>query len=81
MKPVEIMKDIYTALQTDPTVIAYLGGASSEWNPNVMIEVGYRRATGLPIVLLRDNLEGSTLNQIPFDLQGLRQVFLLPEYR
>lgn len=37
-----------------PLVIAYLGNPQPYWNPDVMLEVGYRYATGLPIVLISE---------------------------
>ena len=40
-----------------PLVIAYLGNPTN-WNHNVILEVGIRLATGLPLVMLSDGLEG-----------------------
>jgi class 3 adenylate cyclase len=40
-----------------PLVIAYLGDPL-DWNYNVILEVGIRLATGLPLVMLSDGLDG-----------------------
>jgi PAS domain-containing protein len=47
-----IVEPIISALNTHPLVIADL--AAPPWNPNVLMEVGFRLATGRPIVLLAD---------------------------
>jgi len=47
-----IRDGIVTSLDYAPMCVAYLGG--SPWNDNVMVEVGYRIADRLPVVLLRD---------------------------
>jgi class 3 adenylate cyclase len=40
-----------------PLVVAYLGNPQ-QWNYNVILEVGIRLATGLPLVMLSDPMEG-----------------------
>ena len=70
----KILPEVMASLRTDPMVIAYLGAPS--WNPNVMIEVGFRLATGKPIVLLREEPKVSNEPPLPFDLQDLRVVYL-----
>jgi|GEM_PF-3608182 len=47
-----IVEPIISALNTHPLVIADL--AVPPWNPNVLMEVGFRLATGRPIVFLAD---------------------------
>jgi hypothetical protein len=37
-----------------PLVIAYLGSPEAGWNSNVILEVGFRLATGMPLVMLSD---------------------------
>lgn len=37
-----------------PLVIAYLGNPATGWNSNVILEVGFRLATGMPLVMLSD---------------------------
>ena len=73
MRGENVLDDIILSLQTDPMVIAYLGEPEPEWNPNVMIEVGARIQTNLPIVFLRDAPEkGKEEKPLPFDLRPLR---------
>jgi hypothetical protein len=42
-------------LANAPLVIAYLGNPTTGWNDNVILEVGFRLATGLPLVMLSDS--------------------------
>lgn len=44
------------SLSSAPLAIAYLGTPSRGWRPDVIIEVGFRLATGLPLVLLSESL-------------------------
>ncbi len=62
-----ILSDVIGVLNVGEFVIAYLGG--EPWNANTMIEVGYRWATGRPMVLLAENT-------LPFDLHDHRSVIL-----
>jgi class 3 adenylate cyclase len=41
-------------LANAPLVIAYLGNPATGWNSNVILEVGFRLATGLPLVMISD---------------------------
>lgn len=68
-----ILGDMTAALAMDPMVIAYVG--SPPWNPNVMIEIGYRMATRNPIVFVCDALENG---EPPFDLHDHQFVVLPP---
>src|SRR3954452_25031006 len=70
-----IISGITNALNCAPMTIAYLGGMP--WNPNVMIEVGYRMDTKLPLVFLCDQDAEGNDPPIPFHLQG-RWVVTLP---
>lgn len=63
----QISIDVFGALHLSTLVVAYLG--ETPWNPNVMIEVGYRLAVGRPLVLLASEPP-------PFDLGNRRAVFL-----
>jgi hypothetical protein len=75
-----VMRDVTEALQTAPMVVAYLGGNESNWNANVMYEIGYRLATGLPLVFLRESApEGKVDLPLPFNLKDQRMVPLPPE--
>lgn len=47
-----IVEPIISALNTYPLVVADLG--APPWNPNVLMEVGFRLATGRPIVFVAD---------------------------
>ena len=65
----DVWSDIANSLQAYEHVIVYLG--SQPYNANVMLELGYRLATGKPLVVLAS--EGG---QLPFDLRNHRTVFL-----
>ena len=64
----DIWGDISNTLVGADHVIAYLG--SAPWNPNVMLEVGYRLATAKPLVVLAPG------GDLPFDLKNHRTVIL-----
>ena len=66
----DVWGDISNTLFSADHVVAYLG--SHPWNPNVMVEVGYRLATGKPLVILAPR------GRLPFDLQNHRTI-MLPE--
>jgi hypothetical protein len=75
-----VLDDIILALQTDPMVIAYLGNPNPEWNPNVMLEIGARLQTNMPIVCLRDApVEGEEEKPLPFDLLNQRVIYIPSE--
>ena len=63
-----IINGITNALNCAPMTIAYLGGLP--WNPNVMIEVGYRLNTNLPLVYLCDQDDSGNDLPLPFHFQG-----------
>jgi ubiquinone/menaquinone biosynthesis C-methylase UbiE len=65
----EIRAAMFQSLDADPLVLAYLGREAS--NPNVMLEIGYRLATGHPLVIL---LEPDT--NLLFDLGDRQHVML-----
>lgn len=70
-RPNAINDEIRTHLALDPMVIADLGGANadSEPNPNVMYELGLRHAFNLPVVML------AWKNQsLPFDISNQRVI-------
>ena len=69
-----IIKGITNALNCAPMTIAYLGGPP--WNPNVMIEVGYRLYTQLPLVYLCDQDDSGDELPLPFHFQGQWVVYL-----
>lgn len=64
----DVWSDISNTLISADLVIAYLG--SAPWNPNVMLEVGYRLATGKPLVVLAPD------GELPFDLRNHRTIIL-----
>lgn len=66
-----ISVDVFGALHLSNLAVAYLGG--SPWNPNVMVEVGYRMALGRPLVLVADQ-------EPPFDLGDRRSVLLTTDW-
>jgi hypothetical protein len=73
-----VFPELVAALQSSRMVIAYLGCPKEGWNPNVMYELGIRKETGLPLIVLMDaTVEGKSYN-LPFDLMGER-VVELPE--
>ena len=63
-----VWADISNTLVSADLVVAYLG--SPPWNPNVMLEVGYRLSTGKPLIVLAP--EGD----LPFDLKNHRTIIL-----
>jgi class 3 adenylate cyclase len=58
-------------LWNSPLVIAYLGDPA-RWNHNVILEVGIRLATGLPLIIMSDALEDGRepdyQNLLPFQI-------------
>jgi hypothetical protein len=72
-----IRDGIVTSLAVAPMVVAYLGRRDPEWNSNVVLELGYRLATRLPIVILCDSVSELKL---PFNIQADR-VVLIPEWK
>jgi Nucleoside 2-deoxyribosyltransferase len=69
-RPGHITEQILDALSTADVVIADITGA----NTNVIYEVGYAAANGIPVVLLSQEPGAS-----PFDLKDLRQIEYKPD--
>jgi hypothetical protein len=63
-----IAEPIISALNTHPLVVADL--AAPPWNANVLTEVGFRLATGRPIVFLADG--NPSVDIIPLHLRNVR---------
>ncbi len=59
-------------LSSAPLVIAYLGSPTTGWNDNVILEVGFRLATGLPLVMIsdadKDGKEPEYQHLLPFQI-------------
>jgi TIR domain len=68
----DIADGIVTSLKVSPVVIAYLG--SAPWNPNVILELGYRLATRLPLVIVCDEARPGEKLDLPFHLSMTRVV-------
>jgi TIR domain len=81
-----IVSGTNTALQNAPMAVAYMGPtpdsapASREgtgcWNPNVMIEIGYRLASRLPLIFLCDQNSDGRLPDLPLSLATLNVIGL-----
>ena len=63
-----VWADITTGLLGAELVVAFLG--APPWNANVMLELGYRMATGKPLVVLCPDVT------LPFDLRNHRSIIL-----
>ena len=66
----DIAEGIVTSLGIAPMVIAYLG--SPPWNENVILELGYRLATRLPMVIMCDEQPDHSNFTLPFQLTTMR---------
>lgn len=64
------------SLVNAPTAVAYLGRPNPEWDANVMMSVGYRLATGLPLVLLREQPAPGD-QEMPFSTSKKQLITLL----
>jgi hypothetical protein len=81
-----ITEEIFRHLNEDSLVLAYLGsparmegeGNKWFWNPNVMLEAGYRMGLKKPIVFVREHRRNEDEPLLPFDLSNF-QVVELPE--
>jgi hypothetical protein len=77
-----IVEGTNTALNNAPMAVAYMGPgpdpASGEgcWNANVMIEIGYRLASRLPLIFLCDQNSKGNVPDLPLNLQNLRVIGL-----
>lgn len=78
---------LFQDLNNDSLVIAYLGspkriegeGNRWFWNPNVMLESGYRLGSNRPIVFIREHRQSEDEPMLPFDLANLQVVELPSE--
>src|SRR5262245_60965225 len=81
-----ITESVFEHLNEDSLVVAYLGsparmegeGNKWFWNPNVMLEAGYRMGLKKPIVFVREHRRNEDEPLLPFDLSNL-QVVELPQ--
>jgi TIR domain len=82
----DIIQGTTTALENAPMAVAYMGpipgsGSSSKdgapcWDANVMIEIGYRLASRLPLILLCDQDADGARPDLPLTLQTERVIEL-----
>jgi TIR domain len=82
----DIVRGTTTALENAPLAVAYMGpiadseAASRErtgcWNANVMIEIGYRLASRLPLIFLCDRNSEGNLPELPMNLKALSVIDL-----
>lgn len=81
----DIVKGVTTALQNAPMAIAYMGATpdcltdcrgSAYWNANVMIEVGYRLASRLPLIFMCDRDARGAMPDLPLTLKTLNVISL-----
>ncbi|EXI75039.1 MAG TPA: hypothetical protein PK440_19150 [Candidatus Accumulibacter phosphatis] len=73
-----ILPEMFAALRRDPLVIVYLGASTPAWNPNVMFELGFRMGVDAPYIVLADAEPAGEENDLPFDLQDDRVVWIPP---
>ncbi len=84
----DIVTGTTTTLENAPMAIAYMGRTDAtdpaakegkaNWNANVMIEIGYRLASRLPLIFLCDeNSQGDVPSDLPFNLVT-KNVITLP---
>jgi hypothetical protein len=84
----DIIAGTTTTLENAPMAIAYMGRTDgtdpaakegkANWNANVMIEIGYRLASRLPLIFLCDeNSQGDVPSDLPFNLVT-KSVITLP---
>ncbi len=86
----DVARGIRDSLLGSPMAVAYLGSrfncsattnpcmTSSLWNDSVMVEVGYRLAAGLPLVLVCDDLPGGGNLNLPAAL-GIMRTVMIPQ--
>jgi hypothetical protein len=80
-----ITSDIFDHLKDDDLVVAFLSapyrvpteGNFWLWNPNVMIEAGYRMGLGRPILFVREKRVQDDEPFLPFDLSDITAIELL----
>jgi TIR domain len=82
----DICKGTTTALENAPMAVAYMGptpdslsgSGGCNWNANVMIEIGYRLASRLPLIFLCDQNSQGELPDLPLILTALNVIPLPP---
>lgn len=67
---------ITNQLTSAPMAVAYLGKASRNWNQDVLLEIGYRLSTGLPLVMLTDEIPAAQRGERPESLKDLLPFYL-----
>jgi hypothetical protein len=80
-----ITDDIFTHLREDALVVAFLGspfrvpteGNHWLWNPNVMLEAGYRMGFSRPILFVREKRTQDDEPLLPFDLVNITVIELV----
>jgi hypothetical protein len=80
----DIVMGTTTALQNAPMAVAYLGPTPDSvpgsregagcWNANVMIEIGYRLASRLPLIFLCDQNSQGDVPELPLNLSTLKVI-------
>lgn len=71
-----IREEMMRSISQANLVFAYVGGP--RWNPNVMIEIGYRLASGGALIIVRDSPADAACDEpLPFDISDL-QILSLP---
>ena len=80
----DIVMGTTTALQNAPMAVAYLGPTPDSvpgsregtgcWNANVMIEIGYRLASRLPLIFLCDQNAQGDVPELPLNLSTLKVI-------
>ena len=79
-----ITDEIFRYLNDNSLVMAYLGNPKKVegegnrwfWNPNIMLECGYRMGLRRPIVFIREHRQSEGEPLLPFDLANLQVVEL-----
>jgi hypothetical protein len=81
-----IVQGTTTVLQNAPMAVAYMGSVPNStpgsgegpgcWNANVMIEIGYRLASRLPLIFLCDQDSRGNVPNLPLNLSALRVIGL-----
>ncbi len=80
-----ITTEIFDHLKNDALVLSFLGspfrvptsGNNWLWNPNVMLESGFRMGLGLPIVFVREKRVQEDEPLLPFDLFDITVIELV----
>jgi hypothetical protein len=72
----KISSGIISALSCAPMTIAYLG--SPPWNDDVMVELGYRLASGLPLVVVCNAPKDGEFLRFPMIIHDLARIEIPP---